>query len=916
MLNNFTTRKTSILKFLFPSLLLTAIALITFTSDREVPKREKYENFLRREYKKVPCAVEERSPGLEEMTGADLAEYQNFLMTIDPALGYVPKKRLIRVHQLTEQLLQTKKSDLAAGALEWQNIPANMGGRTRAIMWDPNDPGGHKVWAGGVTGGLWYIDDITSNSSHWIPVDDFWNDLSIACISYDPNYPQIFYAGTGEAQTAITTYRESSGLGVGIFKSTDGGNTWSLLESSQDFDFITDIKVRDEGGNSVVYAGIVSGVYHGIHQSSPSDGLYRSTDGGLSWEQVLPNITGEDDPYPPSSITIQSDGRIYVGTMPNLDGKGGAVILYSDEGTAGTWTVFEDYRTIIENDPTYYLPGRVILASAAQDENMVYALIAAGYIQGNPVYYGRYIIKTINKGATWTPITKPNSGNWANLAWHALTGTVDPNNSNRLYVGGLDVWNTNNAGSSWYHVSDWSLMYSGGGDEYVHADQHAQVYKPGSSDECVFTSDGGVFYTAEATSNSPVFQEKNRNYNTLQFYSCDLSPLPGMAQYIGGLQDNGTLYYNDSPLTINNMVDGGDGAYCFYDKDQPAYFITSLYYNQYTVFYNGNAINSIDVNQSGIFINPADYDYRLNTLYANAVSFSGTNANKILRITNVLQNPSDTYITLATGSSAFFSHIKYSPYSPLGTATLFVGTNAGRLYRVDNAQATPVNTEIGSPDFPPANISCVAIGGSEDTLLVTFSNYGVPSVWQTYDGGLTWQMKEGNLPDMPVRWTIYHPQNSKQVLLATEIGVWSTNTLDQDEVVWEPDVQGMANVRTDMLKIRQDDNTVLAATHGRGLFTAEYPLNPNTSVVENNTGAIRVYPNPSAGKFFIDIESINRPQDIRIIDINGKQVWGEHFSGQNTHLQSPVDMSGCAKGVYFLIIKQGKQSVGRKLVIY
>lgn len=901
-------------KFIIPSLLLTVIALMTVTADRKMTPREKFEIFLKQEYKHAPCDVAGRS-GEEEMTGADPAAFQNFLMTVDPALGYVPKNRLAQACQVTDQMRLKKRAGQTAGALAWQNIPANLGGRTRAIMWDPNDPQGHKVWAGGVTGGLWYIDDITGNTSQWIAVDDLWSDLSIACITYDPNDPMTFYVGTGEAQTAITTYRESSGLGGGIFKSTDGGNTWSWLASTEDFDFITDIRVRDEGGNSVIYAGVVSGVYHGIHQSLPSDGLYRSADGGLSWQQVLPDIAGQEVPYAPSSIAIQSDGRIYVGTMRNLDGLGGAVILYSDEGVTGSWTVFDDYRTIIENEPTYNLPGRVILAPASQDENTVYALIAAGYVQGNPVYYGRYIIKTTDKGASWTQINKPTSGNWANLAWHAMTGTVDPNNTNRLYVGGLNVWNTANGGGTWNEVSDWYLMYTGGGDEYVHADQHAQVYKPGSSDECVFTSDGGVFYTSGASSSSPVFKEKNRNYNTLQFYSCDLSPLAGIAQYIGGLQDNGTLYYNDAPLTINSMIDGGDGAYCFYDQDQPSYFITSYYYNQYTVFYNGNEFNTININQSGIFINPADYDYKLNTLYANGVSFSGGNANKILRISNILQNPSETYITVATGSNFFFSHIKYSPYSPAGTATLFVGTNNGRLFRVENAQATPVQTEIGSPDFPPGSISCVAIGGSEDTLLVTFSNYGVPSVWQTYDGGATWQVKEGSLPDMPVRWVLYHPQNARQALLATETGVWSTNTLDQEEPTWEPDIEGMANVRTDMLKIREADNTVLAATHGRGLFTTAYPLNPYTSVAGHDAGTVRVYPNPSQGQFIVEIASSTDQSDIRITDLNGKVVWKTHLSGKTKTVHLPIDLSECAKGVYLFMIEQGNRSRGGKLVI-
>ena len=121
----------------------------------------------------------------------------------------------------------------------------------------------------------------------------------------------------------------------------------------------------------------------------------------------------------------------------------------------------------------------------------------------------------------------------------------------------------------------------------------------------LFGSDGGIFYTASAFLNYPVFEQKNNGYNTLQFYSCDISPEAGINYFIGGLQDNGTLWYTDSPLTINDMVSGGDGAYCFYDKNESQYFMTSVYYNRYYVFDNGEYLNYLDYN-SGTFVNPAE----------------------------------------------------------------------------------------------------------------------------------------------------------------------------------------------------------------------------------------------------------------------------------------------------------------------
>jgi hypothetical protein len=152
---------------------------------------------------------------------------------------------------------------------------------------------------------------------------------------------------------------------------------------------------------------------------------------------------------------------------------------------------------------------------------------------------------------------------------------------------------------------------------------------------------------------------------------------------------------------------------------------------------------------------------------------------------------------------------------------------------VGNAEGYQVDlTEITGEDFPIAYVSSIAVGQSEDVLLVTFSNYGVESVWQTIDGGQNWTNVEGNLPDMPIRWALYHPANDEQVMLATELGIWTTNLLSSEEVVWNQNATGMANVRVDMLSLRQSDNTVLAATHGRGLFTAIFPLDPTISVPE------------------------------------------------------------------------------------
>jgi len=893
-----------ILAFIFVLSIPTTL-IIRLSNSEPTDKRAEHEQFLREQMDKIPSFSEEELKNMPKPDRPDQAAIHNYFMTFDPQIGVVPKERLMK----TYNELQANPRKNRNYPLQWNGTSANMGGRTRAIMWDPNDPAGKKVWAGGVTGGLWYRNDITNDNVQWQPLDDFWSSLNISCITFDPNDPMTFYVGTGEAETALIIYRESSGVGDGIWRSTDGGLTWSLLPTTLGFEYVTDIVVRNENGQSVIYAGVASGDYQGsIHYSDPSDGLFRSEDGGATWQQVLPDIPGYGAPYAVSDIDLGADGRIYVGTMQNVDIEGGAVILFSDDGLSGSWSVFDNYVQIIQNNSQYNIPGRVMIAAAPSDPNIVYAQIAAGNNNFFNYYRGRYILKSTNKGQTWSTVMLPAS-DWSTLAWHAFVLKVDPNNANRIFTGGLDMWKTTTGGTSWTKISDWALMYSGGGDQYLHADQHDIQFKPGSSTTFITCNDGGVFYTETATAGFPVFMEKNQGYNTLQFYSGAIHPEPGSTTYVGGLQDNGSLLYTGQPLTINDMISGGDGAACFFDDADPL-MLTSIYYNRYYVFMNFNYQTTLDY-YSGTFISPADFDVKNNSLFANAVSFSGENPNTLLRITGIPYTSNGNFIGLTTNTNVYFSHVKASPYAPAGTSTIFVGTQAGRVYKITNAHANPQTTEITGSNFPTAFVSCIAIGSSEDIILVAFSNYGVESLWQTLDGGQTWQNVEGDLPDIPVRWALYHPENDNQVMLATELGIWTTNQLNAQLVNWVQDAEGMANVRVDMLTLRNADNTVLAATHGRGFYTAEFLLDPGVTVGEKHLADINIFPNPSSGIINIDLKT-NERSEVKVLDISGRVIISRKYSdcGLKT-----IDLASLSKGTYVVSINSGEKKISRKIVL-
>lgn len=761
-----------------------------------------------------------------EATGdnPDLAFEQDYLRTMDPAL-----KR--PTPELLPDIMVNNAVKLVTGALmglpgsgthtSWsQRGPSNVGGRTRAIAWDPNDLTGKKVWAGGVTGGLWYNNDITNINSSWVNVGDLWANLSITQIAFDPNNPQIIYVSTGEG------YQVGSSRGAGIWKSTDGGTTWLQLESTKLMTYINDIVVRNEGGSSVVYAAIDGNSYEGSWSIYQNTGLYRSTDGGTSWAQVLPinaNPPGTGKPFTPSSISIADDNRIWIGTKSspyNGSDRGGGKILYSDNGV--DWTIAKSVAVTNGH-------GRVTVVTAPSNANYIYA-----FIEKNTDNTGSTIelIKSTDKGLNWSNMTLPNDEDDGiaatdfsrGQAWYDQVLKVDPNNPQTVYVGAIDLFKSTNEGSTWTQISKWSDnpgMGSIARLSYVHADQHAMVFKPGSSSTAIFGNDGGVFYSANLTnaSISAVIQQRNNQYNVTQFYAAAMHPNSSTNYYIAGAQDNGTQLFNAPGLATTSELTGGDGAYCFIDQNNPNYIITSYVYNYVFRSTDGGA-NFTDLIYDGLtgsFINPACYDNNLH-IYYSYKSSDGTNGT-LYKVTGITSTPVTSSITI-TGLSSDATAFKISPYTTSAT-TMFIGTSSGKIFKVTNANTTPVVTNITGTSFPTGSISSIDLGANENQLLVTFFNYGVNKIWYSNDGGTTWLNKMGDFPNIPARWGMFNPKNrSNDVVLATELGIFGTTNFSTSTPTWTQLNNGFANVRTDMLQYRSSDDQVIAATHGRGLYSS------------------------------------------------------------------------------------------------
>ena len=722
----------------------------------------------------------------------DLAMQQEFDMTRDPATMTVPRDRLWKAYSYAEQLRSTGQIAKVAGALSinWsERGPKNVAGRTRAILVDLNDATRKTVFSAGVGGGVWKTTDITAATPVWTAINDLFSNIAITTLCQSASSPGTIYFGTGEGWFNADAIR-----GDGIWKSTNGGLTFAQLPSTagiSNFQYINRMAVHPVNGD--VYA-------------ATNGGLYRSQNGGTTWTEVLGAGNGSTVDFM-ADIDIAADNAIIVSTGRIFSGADG--VYRSTSGNAGTFTKL---NTGANGFPTSGFE-RIEISTAPSNANVIYALTMSSATYGIGGIY-----KTTNAGTSWTSCTLPTDADpgigsefTRGQGWYDLVAAVDPNDANTFIIGGVDLFKTSNAGSTWTQLTHW---YGGFGFQEVHADQHAIAYEPGSSAVVYFGNDGGIF---RSNNTGTTIGFKGYNYNVTQFYACAMNPTIGSNQYMAGAQDNGTQQYSIPGINNTVEVTGGDGAFCHIDQSDPLMQFSSYVYNNvYRSTDGGNTFASIRADNNGSFINPSDFDDVNNNFYATYTSGSYT------RLLNAHVSTTWNNIAIAAFSTGRVTAVKVSPTT---NHRVFFGLNNSRIVRVDNANAaTPTATQINSGAGMPASstVSCIEVENDDDNhIIATFSNYGVSSVWETKNGGTTWTAVEGNLPDMPVRWALFNPNDSSEVLLATEIGVWSTDEVNGGATAWGPSNTGLANVRTDMLQLRTSDKMIIAATHGRGVFSTD-----------------------------------------------------------------------------------------------
>lgn len=655
----------------------------------------------------------------------------------------------------------------------------------------------------------------STRDAGWQPVNDFFNTLAITKIVYDPLQTQTFYFCTGEGW-----FNADAVKGAGVWKSEDGGVTWNQLPSTAIpvFEYCQDIDVHPLTGD--------------IYVATRNSGLQRSTDGGTTWQKVLGSAAGSTR-NSICDVEITSDGGVFVAIgIFETDG-----IYYSPNGDSASFAK----QTVGLPGSGYY---RIELAVAKSDPDIAYAIPCSLDYRIQGVY------RTDDRGATWQLTELPGGDREmaSKQAWYDLIMEVDPNDANVVIAGGLNLWRTTDGGGTWQQLS------SSGVDSnlirYVHVDQHAIVFR--NSDEVYFGNDGGVYKCDNFTDNKPVIYSRNQGYNVTQFYSADINPLLADQRLIGGTQDNGSLMAINSGTGYFKPVSGADGAFTAYNTINDNIFYTATQFRRFYRFTNGGyelpdtlTIDTLTDNNV-LFINPWTLDPNQpdNCFYASSIGLW-----RIDSLSTASRNDWEKACTIGGRISA----IAVSN-NPPGIAFIGRSTSEAEIYALYDAatvDAGSVPIGLDPNDIIPDGgmfftLYCSSIIVDPDDanhIVTTYSNFGVESIWETKNalsGSPDWTGCDGDLPDIPVYWSLLHPSKPGVCYIATEMGVFYTNALNGDATQWIP-CSSFPIVRTDMLKIRYADNTIVAATHGRGLWTATLdPDGINNDIVWQERGPTNV----------------------------------------------------------------------------
>jgi len=822
------------------------------------------------------------------------------MLLADPATGEIPHNARARELDFAQRFQENSSMQTFAKVQANDNWsfagPNALGGRTRAIAQDISQE--QSLIAAGVSSGIFKSTDLGLTWKKKLRNDQL---QSITCIVQDqrPGKTQQWYAGTGEF------YGNSSDLnGDGIYKSTDAGESWELLSSTQSktpntwdgaFEFVYSVAMDQSNvQQDELYAATALG------------GIHRSTDGGKSFRAVLGGLGNQFSLF--TDVVVSPSGIVYA-TMSQLAGGG------ATSKTKGIWRSVDGVKWVNitpANFPTESY--RIVIEINPKDEHQVFffgftpnagkrSTNFRGDVEWNSLWQYRYISGDgSGSGGSWEDRSQylPNlGGEFGNLitqSGYDLVLKVHPIDTTILFIGGTNLFRSNSGFKDSLQTA-WIGGYKPGTkrpyfDIYPaqHPDQHALIFLKSDPQKAISANDGGLQFTDDCIKGQTTWREINTSYITSQFYTIAIDHGDQLRKTImGGLQDNGTYFTKgDNPLDPWNMTLTYDGAFCAIAKNGSRYYMSAQQGRIASMKLDddGTILEKGRIDPAGgkdyLFINPFTLDpVNESIMYVAGGSILWRNNDLSILPMNTWDSTSVNWDSLHTTRLPDGELISSVSASEKPAHRVYYGTNKGNLYRMDDAHSgNPIPKNITGSIFPDGNIQCIAIDPRDaDNIIIVFSNYNIISLFHSIDGGESWTAIAGNLEDNAngsgagpsCRWAEIVPLNTGfKVYVGTSIGLFSTGNLNGSNTCWEQEgKESIGNAVITMMDYRHSDGYMAIATHGAGVYTTmihqipaklaaptlQYPAQDTNS----NATLIRYYWNPPLGTVFSRLEVSDMP---------------------------------------------------------
>lgn len=884
--------------------------------------------------------------GREDLMGRN--EYLQ-LIYADPKTGEIPtgirkdELRFAENHLLKTANFRTQQLQIEALG------PTNVGGRTRAVAFDIRNE--NIILAGGVSGGIWKSED---GGVSWTRKSNPENRNSVTCIVQDtrPGKENTWYHGTGEIVGNSSRGGGAPFRGDGIYKSTDNGETWDPISSTQDsdpnvfnsqFQYIWNIETNPANllEDEVLVAAF--------------GGILRSVDGGNTWEvEIGQALFDLDESVDLNETTAsfytsleRSEDNVFYASLSTESSSDQdspeAGLYYSDDGQ--NWIDITPFTEELKY-------RRAVIGSSPSNPNITYFML-----DSNPILIWEHQLSLINspsriKGFDPQPREIPEFegelGALDTQGSYNMLIRVHPEDPNVVFVGGTNLYRSSDGFRTKENI-DWIGGYNpeGGASIYPnhHPDQHDLLFLPSNADVALSASDGGLILSTDITADSVFWQSRNEGFITSQFFAISQSKTPNDPTLLGGMQDNGTDLSPGGSTSWKGIL-GGDGAYAATTRDNSFWYASFQRGQTLRLTLNNNyditSFGRVDpgglVSQAGslyLFVNP----FVLDPVNQNRMFCAG--GNHLYFNPNVSQIPSGSQ----TPTSLGWEKVNEDPLEngqitavevSSDGSTLYFGTGSGQLFRLDNADMQLNFSLVALDSISNGYVSSIAVNPEDnDHILAVFSNYNIPSIFESVDGGETFTDVSGNLEEHPdgsgngpsIRWAEIIPKTSGNLfLVGTSVGLYSTEGLDGAGTTWvkeSPEIIGSSIIP--MMDYRSSDGRLVIATHGNGVFATQIdgfkPIQP----IENQGEQFQVlaaYPNPFANTTQIQY-SIPEDGEVRVDILSSKGemintiLWAPQYAGTNAITWNGNTPSGTslANGMYYYhILYQGQTKTGRLLL--